>query len=129
MANSRSSGVYKEYATVNVQPSGTALGYWTNEVCLRDKQNEGVAKGKMWFSIREYEEDSTGASDTSSMTVTLQFKCDGDEGWQDYTDFAGSELAVGNRLIIEDTAAAVRWRAGVKDGDFTSGSITFGFDW
>jgi len=129
MANSRSSGVYKEYATINTQPSGSELGYWTNEVCLRDKVNAGTAKGKMYFSIREAEADSSQASDTSSMTVTLQFKCDGDAGWQDFVDLAGSEIAVGNRLVIEDTGAAVRWRAGVKDGGFTSGSVTVGFDW
>jgi hypothetical protein len=129
MANGRSSGVYKEYATVDTAPSGSELGYWTNEVCLRDKQNDGDAKGKMYFSIREQELDSSQASDTSVMTVTLQFKCDGDLGWQDYVDLAGSELAVGNRIIIEDTGAAVRWRAGVKDGSYTSGKLTFGFDW
>ena len=128
MANSRSSGVYKEYATVNTAPEGSDLGYWTNEVCLRDKQNDGVAKGKMYFSIREAEADSSGEEDATS-TVTLQYKCDGDLGWQDFVDLAGNTLAVGNRLIIEDTGAAVRWRAGVKDGDFTSGSVTFGFDW
>lgn len=129
MANSRDSGTFHEYATVDTQPSGATLGYWTNEVCLRDEQNAGLAKEKMWFSIREYEADSSAASDTSSMTVTLQYKCSGDLGWQNYVDLSGSELAVGNRLIIEDTAADVRYRAGVKDGDFTSGSITFGFDW
>ena len=128
MANSRSSGNYKEYATVNTQPSGTELGYWTNEVCLRDKQNDGYAKGKMWFSIREAETDSS-AADTTTITVSLQYKCDGDLGWTDYADFAGSTLAVGNRLIIEDTGAAVRWRAGVKDGNYTDGALTFGFDW
>jgi hypothetical protein len=129
MANSKSSGPFKEYATIDTQPSGSELGYWTNEVCLRDKVNDGISKGKMYFSIRENESDSSGASDTSSMTVTLQFKCDGDAGWQDFVDFGGNELAVGNRIEVEDTGAAVRWRAGVKDGDYTSGSLTFGFDW
>ena len=130
MANSRSSGVYKEYVTVNTQPSGTELGYWTNEVCLRDKYKNGHAKEKMYFSIRESEADSSeDASDTSSMTISLQFKCDGDAGWQEFVPLDGSELATGNRLVIEDTGAAVRWRAGVKEGDYTSGTVTFGFDW
>jgi len=129
MANSRSSGQFKEYATVDTQPSGTELGYWTNEVCLRDKQKDGMAKDKMYFSIREQEADSSEASDTSSMTVALQYKCDGDAGWQDYVSLDGSALAVGNRLIIEDIGAATRWRAGVKDGSYTSGAVTFGFDW
>jgi len=129
MANSRSSGVNKEYATVDTAPSGVLLGYWTNEVCLRDKVVAGVAREKMWFSIRENDADSSGFSDTSSMTVLLQFKCEGDAGWQNFADFGGNDLAIGNRLIIEDTGAAVRWRAGVEDGSYTSGSYTFGFDW
>ena len=129
MANSRSSDTYKEFATVDTQPSGTALGYWTNEVCLRDKIKAGSARKKMFFSIREYEPDSSGASNTSSMTVTLQFMRAGDTGWQDWADLSGNTLAVGNVLVIEDTAAGSRWRAGVKDGDYTSGKITFGFDW
>lgn len=128
MANSRSSGEHKEYATIDTQPSGTALGYWTNELDMRVLKNKWKVD-KVYFSIREYEPDSSGASDTSSMTVTLQFMRDGDSGWQDYVDFAGNTLAVGNVLIIEDFAAKVKYRAGVKDGDYTSGSITFGFDW
>ena len=127
MANSKSSGAFKEYATVNVAP--TELGYFTNEVCLRDKVNDGLAKEKMYFSIRESEADSSAASDTSTMTVTLQFKCAGDAGWQDYVPLDGSEFAVGNRVVIEDTGADVRWRAGVKDGEFTGGELVFGFDW
>lgn len=129
MANSKSSGQFKEYATVDTAPSGAELGYWTNEVCLRDKINEGLAKDKMFFSIRETEADSSQASDTSSMTISLQFKCDGDLGWQDYVPLDGSEIAVGNRLLIEDHGAGARWRAGVKDGNYTSGKLTFGFDW
>jgi len=128
MANSKSSGSFKEYATVNTAPSGSELGYWTNEVCLRDLRNSEKIN-RMYFSIRESEADSSAASDTSSMTVTLQFKCEGDAGWQDYVPLDGSALAVGNRLIIEDTGAAVRWRAGVKLENYTSGSLTFGFDW
>jgi len=129
MANSKNSGVRKAYATVDTAPSGSELGYWTDEVCLRDKIKEGLAKDKMFFSIRNEEADSSEASDTSSITISLQFQCSGDLGWQDYVDLALSELAVGNRLEISDTGAGVKWRAGVKDGNYTSGSITFGFDW
>ena len=130
MANSKNSDVHYEYATIDTQPAGAELGFWTNEVCLRDKMKVGHAKDKMWFSIRESEADSSeDASDTSSMTVSLQFKCDEDAGWQTFEPLDGSDLATGNRLIIEDTGAYVKWRAGVKDGDFTSGTATFGFDW
>jgi len=126
MANRRSSGSFKEYATVDTAPTG--LGYYTYPVDLRAlrKDNQEV---RVYFSIREYEADSSDASDTSSMTVTLQFKCEGDLGWQDYVPLDGSALAVGNRVVIEDSGAAVLWRAGVHDYEFTSGSITFGFDW
>ena len=126
--SSRSSGTYKEYVTIDEQPSGDTLGYWTNEIDPRELQKNKKVK-KIYFSIREYETDSSQASDTSSMTVSLQFKCDGDLGWQDYVSLDGSSLAVGNRLVMEDFGANVKWRAGVKDGNFTSGTITLGFDW
>ena len=126
MANSRDSDEFKEYATVDTPPTG--LGYFTEEVCLRDLRNT-TNISRMYFSIREEDIDSSGASDTSSATVTLQFKCDGDAGWQDYVPLDGSTLAVGNRVVIEDTGAAVRWRAGVKHGEFTNGNLVFGFDW
>lgn len=128
MANSRSPGEFHEYATIDTQPSGDALGYWTNDVSPRELQKK-LKISRVYFSIREAESDSSQASDTSSMTVTLQYKCPGDAGWQDYVSLDGSSLAVGNRLMIEDFAAAMQWRAGVKDGDYTSGSITVGFDW
>jgi len=126
MANSRTSGAFKEYATVDTLPTG--LGYFTNTVNVRAirKTNKEL---RIYFSIREEEADSSEASDTSTMTVTLQYMCDGDSGWQDYVPLDGSALAVGNRVVIEDSGAAVLWRAGVKDGEFTSGSLTFGFDW
>ena len=129
MANSRSSGQYKEYATVDTLP--TSAGYYTNEVCLKDLVNDGrCPKGKMWFSIGETAEDISEAPSTlSTVTVALQFKRDGDAAWTDYVDLAGSSLAVGNRLVIEDTGSAVRWRAGVRSDEYTSGSVTFGFDW
>ena len=126
MANRRSSGSFKEYATVDTMPTG--LGYYTNEVDLRALRKDNK-EFRAYFSIREFEADSSAASDTSSMTVTLQYKCEGDLGWQDYVPLDGSALAVGNRVVIEDSGAAVLWRAGVHDWEFTSGSITFGFDW
>jgi hypothetical protein len=128
MANGRSSGEFKEYATVDTKPSGSDLGYFTNAVSVRE-----LAKlckiSKIYFSVRESEADSSGASDTSVMTVTLQFKCDGDAGWQDYVPLDNSTLRVGNRFAIDDLGAGVQWRAGIKDWEYTSGKLTFGFDW
>lgn len=128
MANTRSSGTNKEYATVNTLP--TATGYFTNDVCIRDLVKAGLSKGKVFFSIRETADDvSEAPSALSTVTVALQYKCDGDANWTDYVDLAESPLAIGNRIEIEDTGAAVRWRAGVRSDEFTSGSVTFGFDW
>jgi len=126
MANSRTSGAFKEYATVDTAPIG--LGYFTNPVDLRVLRKV-KKENRVYFSIREEEADSSAASDTSAITVVLQFQCEGDAGWQDYVPLDGSALATGNRVTIEDSGAAVLWRAGVKDGDYTNGSITFGFDW
>ena len=132
MANSRTDDEYSTYAIVNTQPSGAELGYWTAEVNPRALLNAGklIAKDKLWFSIREVDADSSeDASDDAVITITLQFKCADDLGWQDYVDFASSTLSIGNRLILEDLGNGVVWRAGVKDGDYTSGALRFGFDW
>jgi hypothetical protein len=126
MANSKSSGNNYEYATVDTNPG--ASGYWTNEVSIRHLQKT-TKRGSIFFSIREYEADSSQASDTSVATVKLQFKCEGDLGWQDYKLVSGVALEAGHRITINDTGAGVRWRAGVKDGGFTSGKVIFGFDW
>ena len=58
------------------------------------------------------------------MTVTLQFICPGDASWSDYDTYTAV-----TREKVEGAAAGVRWRAGVKDADWTSGTLTFGFDW
>jgi len=126
MANSRSSSATHEYATVDTKPG--SAGYGTAEISIRKLRKEkGVEK--IFFSIREYESDSSGASDTSVITVNLQFKCTGDLGWQDYKLVNGTTIDVGHRFAIFDTAADVLWRGWVKDNDFGSGKVTFGFDW
>ena len=125
MANTRSSGTNHEYATVDTTP--TSAGYFTNSVNLREKMSRGIIK--LFFSIREASADISAApSALSTVTVSLQFKCPGDAGWTDYVDFAGADLAIGNRVILDDMGL-VEWRAGVVDDNFTSGSVTFGFDW
>ena len=128
MANTKSSDEYYEYATVDTAPG--AAGYFTNPVSGRHEKVE-----KLFFSIRE--------PSASVATVTIQFKCTGDAGWQDYTQSQKQILGpnsadvsdveetfiVGNRIVIEDSGPGVQWRAGVKQGDYTSGTVTFGFDW
>ena len=121
MANAKVSKIYCEYATVDTAPAIGSGGYWTNIVYPRRNEIK-----KLFFSIRDTADDSS----PSVMTVKLQFKCAGDSGWADYLDFAGSTLAIGNRMIIDECGEGVAWRAGVEDDlNYTSGSCTFGFDW
>ncbi len=126
MANSRSSTSFHEYATVDEDPIG--LGYFTNTVNPRATR-QIRKEGRIYFSIREEDADSSAQSDISDIQVTLQFRCAGDAGWQDYRPLDGSEIATGNRLMIEDSGEGVTWRAGVLDGEYQGGNITFGFDW
>jgi len=122
MANSKDNGEFKRYATVDTDP---ADGYFTDEVSIR-KLAKTNKLDKIYFSVREASDSES--VDTSVITVTLQFKCSSDGRWQDYYN-DGSDIAIGDRKQIEDTGADVFWRAGVKEGDYTSGSVTFGFDW
>ena len=128
MANSKTSGATnKAYATVDTLPG--AAGYFTEEVTPRDLL-KSLKVHKIFFSIREAVADiSEAPSALSIITVRLQFKCDGDLDWTDFVPLDGSELAIGNRLTIEDMGNNIKWRAGVTDVDYTSGSVVFGFDW
>lgn len=110
--NSRDSAERREYATVDTDPD--ASGYYTNAVNIQRIQRTRRDVSQVCFSVRG----------TGSMTVTLQFICSGDASWTDYDTYTAVI-----RLKIEGAAAGVRWRAGVKDTDYTSGSLTFGFDW
>ena len=118
MANSLSSGEYKEYAVVDTAPG--AGGYFTNPVYPRKNKIN-----KFYFSIREFSEDPSSGS---VMTVVLQFQCAGDGEWTDYSN-GGTAFVIGDRVLIEDNGQAVAWRAGVKQGGHTSGSLAFVFDW
>lgn len=108
MANAKSSSEFYEYATVDTAPD--ADGYFTNEVRPRYLRLKKKVD-KIFFSIREMDTDlSAAASDASSVTVLLQFKCPGDAGWTTYVPLDGSSLAIGNRLAITDVGDDVYWR-------------------
>lgn len=116
MANSKSSGDYYEYATIDTAPE--AAGYWTNAVSIRRKGND---IRNLFFSIREGDTDSVA-------TVKLQFKCPGDTGWTNYYN-DGNDWNIGDRKWVDSNASGVQWRAGVESGGFTSGKVFIGFDW
>jgi len=127
MANSRDSDTNREYATVDTLPG--ASGYFTNEVNPRTKGKTDKVH-RIFFSIRESEADvSEAASAASTVTVLLQFKCPEDTGWTTFVPLDSSSLAIGNRIALEDAGLGVHWRAGVVSDGYTSGSVTFGFDW
>jgi len=128
MANSKSSTVFHEYATVDTSPG--EAGYGTNEVSLRElRTKKKRIQDRVYFSVRETEADSSEASDTSSVNVRLQFKCKDDVGWQDYKFLNGATITAGCRFAITDMAAEIHWRGWVNDDDYVSGSVVFGFDW
>jgi len=78
MANSRSSGINKEYATVDTTPD--AVGYFTNPISIRYLRSKKKIN-RVFFSIRETESDISAApSALSVITVVLQFMCEGDLG-------------------------------------------------
>ena len=120
MANSKNDGHGYKYATVDTAPAPGSGGYYTSEVAPRKEQID-----RFYFSIRETSRDSVA----SVVTVKLQFKCPGDTDWTDKKN-GTTDWAIGDRAVINDFAAGVIWRAGVvDDADYTSGSVTFGFDW
>lgn len=118
MANTRTDTEYSAYAKVDTAPA--ADGYFTSQVAMRDNKVR-----RMYFSMRETDED---ASPVSDVTVTLQYRCAGDAGWTDYVN-DDVTIGLGCRLLIDGGAAGEIWRAGVKSGGYTSGDVTFGFDW
>lgn len=120
MANRKVNGDGYQYAVVDTALAPGGGGYFTDELAPRRQK-----VGRFFFSIRETSPDSS----PSVVVVKLQYKCPGDTGWT--TKLNGtSEWSIGDRIIINDYAAGVRWRAGVVDNsDYTSGAVTFGFDW
>lgn len=122
MANTLFNGDNKTYVTVDTAPG--VNGYFTDEVNMRLLRKTQKID-RIYFSAREVTMDSS----PSVVTLALQFKCAGDADWQNYVPLDGSELAIGNRLAIEDFGDGVLWRAGIDYDGYTSGSVKVGFDW
>ena len=121
MANAKRNGDAYRYAVVDTALAPGGGGYFTDEVAPRSEHI-----GRMYFSIRETSPDSTA----SVAVVKLQYKCPGDADWTNYLKNGTDTWPIGTRVMINDFAAGVVWRAGIADNnDYTSGSVTFGFDW
>lgn len=111
MANSKTTGLRYRQATINAAPG--AAGYFTVPVNPRGRKVD-----RLYMSIAE-----TGDSASFDATVTLQFKPDGVDDWQDYDTYTEE-----TREIIED-AGNCDWRVGVIQGDYTDGEVTVQIDW
>lgn len=111
MANSKNSDAHYSDATINTAPG--ASGYWTDSVGANKRDRRVI-----YFSVRE-----TGDSASFSATITLQFKTSRDNDWQDYGTF------ISETYKAIDMIPGVDWRAGIKNGNYTDGEVTIGFDW
>jgi len=116
MANSKLNGPRYKYASIDTGPGSG--GYWSDAVSMRNESTDAL------FWVR------TGAG---VGTITIQYKLPHTgAAWVDYV--TDENLAIGERFRLDDKAAGVRWRAGIKedtsaDNTYTSGTIVTGFDW
>lgn len=110
MANTRDTEGRRAYATVDTGPASP--GYFTDEVSMKRESRK-----RLFFSVRDM---GTGFS----ATVALQFRCIGDDDWTDYDTYTYN-----TRKVLDGEGEHVLWRAGVKNGSYTSGKVRFGFDW
>lgn len=114
MANAKANGERYSYAVIDTAPG--ADGYWCDAVSMSSKNTRSL-----FFSIR-------GDDESSTSTISIQYKTpESGSAWQDYS--TDETLAPGARFILEDWGAGVKWRAGVKNGDFAGGEVRVGFDW
>lgn len=117
MANTQFSKPRQEEIVIDTAPP--AAGSFTKPVNVDDKKAPNV-----YFSIRE-----TGDSSTFTATITLQWRQrsaedDSWEDWQDYDTYTSIQ-----RKLIDDHTPNVQYRAGVKNGNYTSGEVKIGFNW
>lgn len=120
MANIKIKSTRHEYALVEEAPE--VGGFWTDPVSM---VRNGANLVKIFFSVREAVE----APVTPSLVkITMQFKCPTDTFWTDYYN-NDEDHPVGERGVVEGFSQSVEWRAGVKEGDYSSGAVKLGFDW
>ena len=118
--NERSPVTDKFHAYIKVDTDPTGDGWWSNEFTIKNKLNGGAAAIFLNLS-------TTG---TATGTITVQFMpyYFSVDTWVDYvgsdTPFVTTD---GNRKAIMGGETGVRWRIGVKPGDFSgTGNIIGG---
>ena len=107
MANTKTTGDYKNYITIDTSPG--SAGFFTDAISERTERLQDL-----FFSMR-----GNGIG-----IVTVQFKHQDDSTWTDYDTYTDP-----GRYAIRGGAAGIIWRAGIISGNYTSGTIITGFDW
>jgi hypothetical protein len=111
MANQQLKGPRYKYASVDTAPG--ADGYWSEPVGLSQERAPALF---------------ANVAGGGSATVTMQYKLPySGSAWTDYT--TDETLESGGRFRLDDMGGGVKWRMGVKNGDYTSGTVVVGFDW
>jgi len=111
MANTNVNG--ERYSYIQVTEAPPADGSWCNSVSMSAKN-----ASPLFFSRRG----------GGSANIAIQFKTP--ETGSEWTDYEHDlTLDDGVRCILEDQGHGVKWRAGVKSGGWSSGTVIIGFDW
>jgi len=111
MANAKLNGPRFKYASIDAAPG--ADGYWCESVSMVN-----VKADELFLNV----------SGGGSATVTVQYKLPHTGAiWTDYT--TSETLTTGARFRLDDHGAGVKWRVGVKNTAYSSGTIIVGFDW
>lgn len=115
MANSKISSIKSEQVVVDTAPA--TGGYWTTGVATRLRVS-GNDIEKLFFSARG----------SGTAVPTLQFRIDSDSAWTDFYN-AGVAFVIGDVAVIESPGKGIEWRAGVAEGDYTTGEVQIGLNW
>ncbi len=111
MANTEYNGPHFKHVLIDTAPG--ASGVWCQSVSMSKVNATRLIASRRGGGLGE---------------VSIQFYT-GEAGaaWQDYV--GDLDIVDGNRLLIEDHAAGVKWRIGVKQNNYISGNIRVGIDW
>lgn len=113
MANTKvgMTGPRYRYAFIDTAPG--ASGYWSDSVSMTK-----VNANQLFFSF----------SGGGVATVSIQYQLP--HAGAVMVDYLTTEtIASGARLRVSDMGAGVKWRAGVKQNNYSSGDVIVGFDW
>lgn len=111
MANELLEATGKRYHYASIDTAPAAGGFWSTPI--------SVSKYDQLFFIQK----GGGVG-----IVTIQFATPDDpDTWIDYSTEVTIEDGV--RCIVDDSGFGIKWRAGIKEDEWTSDTVITGFDW